>query len=56
MGVVFDEVIATIEAPETKPKETEMSEQLTQDEGNHEEKINQVFEMKQRRAKRLWAD
>ena len=56
MGVVFDEVIATVEAPTSAPQEMEVSEQLSQEGGEHEEQIIQIIEKQQRKAKRLRAD
>lgn len=56
MGVVFDEVIATVEAPTSAPQETDMYEQPPQDAENNEENIVQIIEIQQRRARRLWAE
>ena len=56
MGVVFDEVIATVEAPASAPQEMDVSEQPSQAAGGNEEQIIQIIETQQRKAKRLWAD
>jgi hypothetical protein len=56
MGVIFNEVITTVEAPTSVPQEANLSEQQLNNRENNEEKISLVIETQQRRAKRLWTD
>ncbi len=56
MGVVFDEVIANVEAPISVPQERDVSEQPSQEGGGNEKQIRQIIETQKRKSKRLWAE
>jgi hypothetical protein len=55
MGVVFDEVIANVEAPQPPVQESGMQQENRSCE-NDEQKIIRIVETRQRRQQRLLAD
>jgi len=55
MGVVFDEVIANVEAPQT-PVQDSGTQQENRSHDNDEQKIIRIVEARQRRQQRLMAD
>ena len=55
MSVVFDEVIATVETPDTSPP-VQQGGESEQSAGNPAERFLQLMDAQKRRAKRLWAD
>ena len=55
MGVVFDEVTATVDAQRREPSPPENTEN-SGEEMNPAVNLQQLIETQQRRAKRLWAD
>ena len=55
MGVVFDEVITTVEAPNPAAPGRDTSEESDERPDNTRHMV-QVIETQQRRARRLWAD